>query len=103
MFSPQQSERRHSARKRIAANVYVSWQGQARRYRTCDISTNGVLVATDRRGPPLGALVELVFVLPRERVIQTHRLSAVVARVSPGGSAMTWYRQGMRPGRRQVR
>lgn len=102
MFSPRQSERRNSTRKRIAAYVYVSWQGKSRRYRTCDISSNGVLVQTDRCGPPLGALVDLVFVIPKDRVIHTHRLSAVVARIAPGGSAMTWYRHGLRPGRRQA-
>lgn len=94
MYSASRSERRHTVRKRIAARAYMSWQGQPHRCRTRNISINGAFVETSALAPPLGARVELIFVLPRGSVIRVHRLKARIARVTRNGAALVWARGG---------
>ncbi len=86
------SERRQTARKRIATGVYISWQGRPHRYQTRNISVNGVFLEASRDNPPLGARVDLVFVVHKGTVVRIHRLPAVVARISRNGAALIWNR-----------
>lgn len=83
-------ERRQSMRKKAPGNVvYLYYRGKRmHRCRTCDISTKGVFVETNSLAVPLGAVVQLVFIIQQGNITKTHRKSAIVTRVADHGAGL---------------
>jgi hypothetical protein len=89
-------ERRLGARRRISLNVYLIGVGRRlRRCRASDMSANGVFLESPSMHIPIGATVELVFVVQRNSIIRMHRLPAIVARVSKTGAGMILYKSAL--------
>jgi hypothetical protein len=93
-------ERRQSIRKRAPGNtVYLYYRGKRlHRCKTSDISTRGVFVETDSLAVPLGAVVQLVFIIQQGHLIKTHRKSAVITRVVNHGAGLGFIQSRRRVG-----
>lgn len=93
-------ERRLHPRKRAPKNqVHVFYKD--RRIHRCparDISMGGVFLASPVIPVPLGAKVQLVFVLSQGTLIKTHRKAAILTRIDDNGAGF-----GFLAGRRRSR
>ena len=83
-------ERRQSIRKKAPGNtVYMYYRGKRiHRCITYDISTQGAFIETQSLAVPLGAVVQLVFVIQHEHLIKTIRKSAIITRISNQGAGL---------------
>ncbi len=81
-------DRRRNLRKKVPTNrVYVYYRGQRiHRCKASDISPAGVFIETRSLAIPLGAKVQLLFVLNQGNISKTYRKSAVITRVADHGA-----------------
>lgn len=93
-------ERRQSTRKKAPGNiVYLYYRGKRmHKCRTSDISTRGVFVEIESLAIPLGAVVQLVFVIQQETLIRTHRKSAIITRLANHGAGLGFIQSRRRVG-----
>lgn len=83
-------ERRQSMRKKAPGNiVYMYYRGKRiHRCRTYDISTQGAFIEIQPLAVPLGAVVQLVFIIHQGQIAKTIRKSALITRVSNQGAGL---------------
>lgn len=83
-------DRRRNTRKKVPTNrVYVYYRGKrVHRCKASDISPAGVFIETRSLTIPLGAKVQLLFVLNQGNISKTYRKSAVITRVANHGAGL---------------
>lgn len=83
-------ERRQSLRKKTPGNtVYMYYRGKrVHRCKTYDISTQGAFIEIQSLAVPLGAVVQLVFIIEHGHLIKTIRKTAIITRVSNLGAGL---------------
>lgn len=85
-------EQRQHQRKMAPKNqVYVYYKSQrVQRCSARDISVCGVFLSTPVMPVPVGAKVQLIFVLSQGSVVKTHRKSALLTRIEPRGAGFAF-------------
>ena len=81
------SERRQAERKKAPGNkVFILYRGKKIGvYTTRNISVKGVFLESETTPIPLGAVVQLVFLIVNGNITKTHRKSAIITRVADDG------------------
>ncbi len=79
-------ERRRDPRRPTTEDVYLSWPRRLScRCRMTSLSASGAFLDIGTLHLPIGATVELAFVLGRGAVLKMHRRTGIVVRRTDGG------------------